>query len=158
MIRVIVAGGCRLSPFCLDIMPSDRNTNDRSNVLQTSGLWSESSTKVDEEGYMVERADATTTRGMTIVGVFESREDAEEAVQDLHRAGFTGSDIGYVGHGTEAPQGVQDASDDAEDAGSGAAAGVVGGGVLGGVLGAVAAGLIPGVGPIIGAGILAATL
>jgi hypothetical protein len=93
----------------------------------------------------------------TIVGVFEDRSDAEDAVRDLQRSGYTASDIGYAGHGT-APEGVRDAEEQAEDAGAGAAAGAVGGGVLGGILGAVAAGLIPGVGPIIGAGILAATL
>jgi hypothetical protein len=99
-----------------------------------------------------------TTEQSAIVGVFENRDDAEAAVVDLQRAGFTASDLGYMGHGDVAPAGVKDASDEAEDTGKGAASGAIGGGVLGGVLGAVAAGLIPGVGPIIGAGILAATL
>jgi hypothetical protein len=99
-----------------------------------------------------------TTGEPAIVGVFQNRDEAERAVDDLQRAGYTADDIGYVGHGDVAPAGVRDTSDEAEDTGAGAAGGLIGGGVLGGVLGAVAAGLIPGVGPIIGAGILAATL
>jgi hypothetical protein len=99
-----------------------------------------------------------TTGQSAVVGVFDNRKDAEEAVMDLQRAGFTADDLGYMGHGSETPDAVLDATDQAEDTGKGAASGAIGGGVLGGVLGAVAAGLIPGVGPIIGAGILAATL
>ena len=90
----------------------------------------------------------------TVVGVFQDKTGAEQAVERLRDAGFDASNIGYAGHGEAS--GVADT--DAKDATAGAASGAVGGGVVGGVLGAVAAGLIPGVGPIIGAGILAATI
>ena len=35
----------------------------------------------------------------TVVGVFQDRGDAEHAIDDLHRAGFTDEQIGFVAHG-----------------------------------------------------------
>jgi hypothetical protein len=94
----------------------------------------------------------TASERQTVVGVFDNRSDAEKAVDELRRAGYTDDQIGFVmrGEDTSAKEG--------EGAGAGAVGGALTGGAVGGVLGAIAAGLIPGVGPVIAAGILAATL
>lgn len=102
-----------------------------------------------------------TSQNSAVVGVFEDRDRAEQAVNDLRQAGFTDDQIGFAYRGEEGAQsGTTDIShgDDAGDAAGGAASGILTGGVLGGLLGAGAALLIPGFGPAIAGGILAATL
>lgn len=85
-----------------------------------------------------------------VVGVFETAEQARDAIDGLKRAGFGENEIGFVTRvGVADPQG---------DVPSTTATGAVGGGVVGGVLGAAAALLIPGLGPALAGGILAATL
>ena len=91
----------------------------------------------------------------TVVGVFIERDQAEQAMTDLHRAGFNDDQIGFAvrhGHYTEHVH-LPEQGDSAK----GAAAGAVGGGVLGGVVGAAVALLIPGFGPAIAGGVLGAT-
>jgi uncharacterized protein (TIGR02271 family) len=93
----------------------------------------------------------------TVVGLFESRDQAQRAVEALKGAGLRAEDMSIV------MQDRGEAADVAEDVGvgSGAAAGAVGGGILGGLGGllvGVGALAIPGIGPIIAAGPLAAAL
>jgi uncharacterized protein (TIGR02271 family) len=95
-----------------------------------------------------------TTQRSTVVGVFRDRTRAEEAVEELHRAGFREDQIGFAAREGEAPAGSA-AVGEGTEAGEGAAKGVVGGGIIGGVLGALATGLIPGIGPVIAGGLLA---
>jgi hypothetical protein len=95
----------------------------------------------------------TNATRSTAVGVFQDRDSAERAVDELRAAGFSADELGFAGHGeSRGDSGVND--DKAENIASGAAAGAIPGGIIGGVLGAVATGLIPGIGPIISAGIL----
>jgi len=93
----------------------------------------------------------------TVVGLFETRDQAQRAVEALKQAGFRAEDISVVLR----DQGETVALSEAPVEGSGAAAGPVGGGILGG-LGGLLVGIgalaIPGIGPIIAAGPLAATL
>jgi hypothetical protein len=97
----------------------------------------------------------TSTGERAIVGVFEDRLRAEEAVDALHQAGFAHDKIGYALRGSDAVAGgmITDA-DGAKDA-KGAVAGAVTGGMVGGVLAAGISLLIPGVGPLVAGGILA---
>lgn len=90
-----------------------------------------------------------------IVGVFEDRLKAEEAVEALHHAGFAHDKIGYALRGADAVAGgmIVDA-EGAKDA-KGAVAGAVTGGMVGGVLAAAVSMLLPGVGPVVAGGILA---
>jgi outer membrane lipoprotein SlyB len=93
-----------------------------------------------------------------VVGVFENRLDAERAVEELHRAGYDESHIGFAAPDDEAsPEGVTETDVDSKT-GEKAGAGVLGGGVLGGILGAAVTGLIPGIGPVIAVGALTAVL
>jgi hypothetical protein len=89
-----------------------------------------------------------------VVGVFESRSQAELAVDALRQAGFTGDHIGFAIRGDDAVHGgmLTDASG-AKDA-KGAAAGMIAGGIIGGILAAGIAAL-PGFGPVLAGGILA---
>jgi uncharacterized protein (TIGR02271 family) len=100
------------------------------------------------------------TQRSTVVGVFHDRARAEEAVQELHRAGFGDDQIGFAAREGEAPEGSGAIAEggDGGEAGEGAAKGAVSGGIIGGILGALATGLIPGVGPIIAGGLLAGLL
>ena len=90
----------------------------------------------------------------TLVGVFESRTQAEQAVADLERAGFTRDHIGYAIRGASDVRGgmITDASGTKD--GKGAATGAATGAGVGAILGAAAALILPGVGPVVSLGIL----
>jgi hypothetical protein len=94
----------------------------------------------------------------TIVGVFHNRDDAERAIDDLHRVGIHDDMIGFAWRGGDRLEGSTDITDHGTGAGAGAATGAVTGGVIGGLLGAAAALAVPGVGPVLAGGILASAL
>jgi len=130
----------------------------------------------------------TTTTRTTAVGVFTERRLADRAIEELHNAGFSNDQIGFLSRegyagekqeliipaqsgtgtapaggspvaGVPAPVSTDDDLTATEESKTETtAAGVVGGGVLGGILGAAAALLIPGLGPAIAGGILTAVL
>ena len=95
-----------------------------------------------------------TTGRTSLVGVFEDRTQAEQAVQDLERAGFKADEIGYAIRGATDVRGgmITDASGTKD--GKGAATGAATGAGVGAILGAAAAMLLPGVGPVVSLGIL----
>lgn len=90
-----------------------------------------------------------------VVGIFEDREQAEEAVDELIHAGFARHDVGFAIRGHDAVEGgmITDASG-AKDM-QGAIAGAATGAVAGGLLGALASLIIPPLGPILVGGMLA---
>jgi len=98
----------------------------------------------------------------TVIGSFDTFEDAHRATRALRDAGFASNDISLVGNNSRPRVPVDDAvkvttADDASDVATGAAAG----GALGGAVGLAASLLglaIPGIGPILAAGPLAAAL
>ena len=101
----------------------------------------------------------TTTDRSTVVGVFEIRSQADDAIHDLQQAGFHDDQIGFVvRNGDEDVVTPPVVERDEVDTGGGAAAGAVSGGIIGGIVGAAAALLVPGVGPAIAGGILIAIL
>jgi hypothetical protein len=100
----------------------------------------------------------------TVAGVFNSRADAERALQGLHLAGIAQDRIAFLAPGTT-DEAVEAAvpTTETEQSGMGSAmGGTVGGamGVAGGAsLGAAAASLfVPGIGPVIAGGIIGAAL
>lgn len=100
----------------------------------------------------------------TVAGVFQSRAEAERAVQQLHSQGIPNDRIALLTPGMDKDQ-VEEAvpTSDTEQPGMGKAmGGTVGGaiGVAGGAsLGAAAASLlVPGVGPVLAGGILGAAI
>jgi len=99
-----------------------------------------------------------TTQSDTVVGVFETRAEADRAVNELRRAGFREDQIGVVARdekGNVTTTGDQGGS----YAGEGAAAGAVAGAGIGGLVGlGLMAGVIPAIGPIIAAGTLGTIL
>lgn len=103
---------------------------------------------------------ATQTR-TTVIGVFDTRQQAHQAIEELRRAGFTDSQITMVMHHNDDTVDVtdMDAAKAAQvtgesKAGEGALAGAVAGGLSGGAL-ALALGMIPGIGPVLSFGALA---
>jgi len=95
---------------------------------------------------------AATQKRYTIVGVFEDRRHADQAVTELKKAGFRDDEIGVAmrhAHGEAA-----DAAGETE-AGEGAVAGALTGAGLGALAGlGVLSGVIPVIGPAIAAGTL----
>jgi hypothetical protein len=106
----------------------------------------------------------TRTHRSTVIGVFDSRTQGHQAVEELRRAGFADSHITMVMHHNDDTVEItdMDAAKAAQvtgesKAGEGAAIGAVAGGLTGGAL-ALAMGLIPGIGPVLSLGALAATV
>lgn len=99
----------------------------------------------------------------TVIGIFNSRKQAEEALSTLLNAGVPESSIVYF-TGVDAPQEIEAIrTTDAEAPGMGKTMGTFLGGVMGAGAGlslgsAVASLLVPGVGPIMAAGLGAAAL
>lgn len=93
----------------------------------------------------------------TVGALFQTRMDAENAINALKARGFRGDQIGIAMRDrTEQGQLIEDTGSKAAE---GATTGAVSGGVLGGVVGflvGVGALLIPGIGPVVSAGVLTA--
>jgi len=100
----------------------------------------------------------------TVAGIFQTREDAARAIENLRGLGLSDENLSLLSPGTTATQAESDVpTSDTEQPGMGnALGGLVGGamGAAGGMtLGAAAASLlVPGVGPIMAAGIVGAAL
>jgi len=98
----------------------------------------------------------------TVVGLFDSFQEAQSAVQELQSAGVSRDHISVVAHEGAAKGGhSHSAGDAAAGAATGAVAGAGQGAVIGGLTGlaaSLAALAIPGVGPVLAMGPLAATL
>jgi hypothetical protein len=106
----------------------------------------------------MERSTTTPTGTMdrTIVGVFDDRTAAEQAVDALHCAGFSDEHIGFVIRGADDVRGGMIVDAEGTKDAKGAMTGAVTGGMLGGVLAAAISVLLPGVGPVVAGGVLAA--
>jgi hypothetical protein len=93
-----------------------------------------------------------------VVGIFEDRYQAEQAVDELEQAGFAHHEIGFAIRGHDAVEGgmITDATGTKDAAG--AIAGATTGAVAGGILGALASLIIPPVGPVLVGGMLATAL
>jgi hypothetical protein len=91
-----------------------------------------------------------------VVAIFEDRNAAEIAVDNLRQAGFDEDSLGFAIRGSDAVLGgmLVDA-EGAKDA-KGAVTGAAAGAAIGGTLAAVGALLIPGVGPVLAGGVIAA--
>jgi len=101
----------------------------------------------------------TTSQRSTVVGVFDDRAHAQQAVKDLRQAGFREDQIGVVARDGEAVAGAEQVTDKGSHVATGAATGVAAGAGIGALwaLG-IAAGILPGIGPVISGGILASVL
>jgi len=94
-----------------------------------------------------------------VVGLFDTAQDAQGAVQGLRDAGFNADDISVVVNNSSGEYATTDGagSEAAEGAGAGATGGAILGG-LGGLLVGLGALAIPGIGPVVAAGTLATAL
>lgn len=91
----------------------------------------------------------------TTIGVFDSREHAEMAINEMRALGIADTDISYIYTVSESGDVVEGGS----KVGEGAAGGATTGAVLGAIAGlAVANGILPGLGSLFVAGPLAAAL
>ncbi|CAN7767624.1 MULTISPECIES: general stress protein [Ensifer] len=92
----------------------------------------------------------------TVTGLFDTYDQASEAVRALKAAGIPDDDISMVASNGEGRYKVDDTEGAAEGAGTGAGIGAAVGGA-GGLLTGLGLMAIPGVGPVVAAGWLAAT-
>jgi hypothetical protein len=111
-----------------------------------------------------------TTVAKTIVGSFDSFEEAQDVLRDLQQRGYSRDDISIIANNARGQYSQQFGSEGQlppsapatlSDTGAGSATGAAAGGVLGGAAGLVVGlmGLaIPGIGPIVAAGPIAAAL
>jgi len=91
----------------------------------------------------------------TVIGVFDSREQAETAVNEMRQQGFTTNEISVLAKQTKAQASQQEGGTDS--IADGVATGSTIGGV-GGLMAAAGALAIPGIGPIVALGPIAAAL
>ena len=96
-----------------------------------------------------------TAANSFVVGVFDDRDTAQRAIDDLVAAGFRQDEIGYAIKSDTTPAEREGEVLAAEGPAGGAATGALTGGVLGGLIAAAAALIVPGVGPVLAGGILA---
>jgi len=101
--------------------------------------------------------DSASRTGRTVVGLFRTRSDAEQAISDLKDAGFTRDQIGIAIKNRSDQRDLAE-STDTSHAGKGAAAGAISGGLVGGIIGLLGSLLIPGLGPIVVGGVLESVL
>ena len=97
----------------------------------------------------------------TVVALFESQADAEQAIRDLKQAGFPRDAIGVVLRDPAYGRDPGNPADGPPLPGETASAGALGGGILGGAVGLLAgvgALVLPGVGPVIAGGALVTSL
>jgi hypothetical protein len=95
----------------------------------------------------------------TVVGVFDKRINADQAIDALSQAGFRNEEIGLVTRDDQGKPVVQKKGEVETNAGKGASVGLVAGAGIGGLVGlGVLAGVIPVIGPAIAAGTLATIL
>ena len=95
----------------------------------------------------------------TVAGLFESRDSAEQSIQDLRTAGFDSQRVSVMARDAERARGV--ANETGAEVATGAATGAGLGAILGGAAGwlvGIGALAIPGIGPIVAAGPIAAAL
>ncbi|WP_309144719.1 general stress protein [Bacillus sp. EB600] len=86
-----------------------------------------------------------------LVGVYDTENEAIQAVEDLKRQGYATKDISVIGKNKEEVKGFNNAT--GTNTKEGLAAGAATGGALGGLVGLLAGALaIPGIGPFIAAG------
>jgi hypothetical protein len=101
----------------------------------------------------------TATQRMTAVGVFNNHGDAQRAVNELRRSGFSEAEIGVASRNGEPTKGATVTGDKASKAATGATAGAATGAGVGALWGlGIAAGILPAIGPVIAGGTLAAIL
>jgi len=99
-----------------------------------------------------------TNKHDAVVGVFETRGEAEQAVNELRRAGFRQDQIGLVARDDQGKV-TTESGDGGTHAGVGAAAGAAAGAGIGGLIAlGLIAGVIPAIGPVIAGGTLATIL
>src|SRR6266540_5035122 len=110
----------------------------------------------------IQRRDLTTSKEATfmatVVGLFDTRDRAQAAIEQLRSSGMIEPDkISVVMRSREETQEIVNDT----GVGGGAVTGAIGGGVLGGLAGllvGIGALAIPGIGPIVAGGWLASTL
>ena len=104
-----------------------------------------------------------------VVGLFDSRHEAERAIDDLYALGYSDREIGFINrHEGDYDTGDVGRADEVAQAGTagdeaakGAAGGALGGAAVGAGAGLLASAgmlLVPGIGPFLAAGTLAGTL
>jgi hypothetical protein len=100
----------------------------------------------------------TNAKERTLVGIFDSRDEAELVLDELRQAGFGEKEIGFAIRGGDAVAGGVITDAGLTKDGQGAVKGMVAGGLAGGLLGAAAVLVVPGVGPLLAMGVLASAL
>ncbi len=98
-----------------------------------------------------------------VVGLFDSRHEAERAIDDLYALGYSDREIGFINRQEDdyETEDLGKSGSAGDEAAKGAAGGAIGGAAVGAGAGLLASAgmlLVPGIGPFLAAGTLAGTL
>ena len=96
----------------------------------------------------------TTESQTTVIRAFDTRGEAEKALDSLRHAGFPEQDLGIAGPGEPMGPDPSPIARLERSAEKGAAAGAVAGSTVGAVAGGLVVAFIPGIGPVAAGGIL----
>src|SRR5438067_1562139 len=88
--------------------------------------------------FLYERNLMTASNGSTLVGIFQSRYEAELALDELRQAGFDHKDIGFAIRGDDSGSAGMITDSLLTKDGHGAAKGMLAGGIAGSLVGAAA--------------------
>jgi hypothetical protein len=113
------------------------------------------------EASIMQDATSQTARHSTVVGIFDDRADAEQALQALKAADFRPEQIDVAALQAPEPQGVDHGAGDGAATRVDGTTGILAGGLLGGVAGWLLAATtvaVPGLGALVAAGALVGAL
>jgi hypothetical protein len=98
----------------------------------------------------------------TVVALFSTCSEAEDAIRDLKAAGFTNNQIGVATQEQPRRRDDEELGKIVEETTTGmtegASVGAITGGIIGGLVGLISSLLVPGLGPVLVGGVLASTL
>jgi hypothetical protein len=97
----------------------------------------------------------TNPQTENLVAVFDTRGQAEGAIDALWHAGFREDQIGIAAPGMPTKEATTPTGELEKSGARGAVAGTITGGTVGAILGGLGVGLIPGIGQVLAGGILA---
>lgn len=138
-------------------MTSQYTQGTNQTILSSYSNTSQSFGQTSVPGASNQQAMTGTLGTKTVIGVFKSQSDAEQAISQLRQQGFQNEEINIVSKKQGGKQGGKDVEYVDDDITDGALTGGTIGGIGGLILGAGAL-AIPGVGPIIAAGPIAGAL
>lgn len=142
------------------IVSSYSNAQSNTQANNQTAFQSSTSSGIQQTSLQTQTPTGVSSANRTVIGVFNSRVDAEKAISELRTKGFSQEEINIVTKEDAQRRTNRTYDDDVSDGAlTGGTIGGIGGLLLGaGVVSSVGALAIPGIGPIIASGPIAAAI